>query len=174
MRLKLDACGIEINLQIHGYAPSIHAKWDEQWCRVDFSFTSEGWLNYHKKMDEVLLCCEVERLAEMLQKQLQGGLKEITQIDFIEPDFRMILSPERDLRNDPKYLYIQKGYEIQDIYTEWRVYFWNEGLTDNYLTVTLVREDIEMLLTYLLYVTRKLNDHSPEVTDLANQGFLIR
>ena len=76
-------------------------------------------------------------------------------IEPIEPDFKFILYPEEDLRNNPNYTYVQPGYEIVDIYLEWRVYFWNEGLTDNYLTVTLGREEITMLRDYLRTVIKK-------------------
>ena len=63
-------------------------------------------------------------------------------IEPIEPDFKFILHPEEDLRNNPNYTYVRPGYEILDIYLEWRVYFWNEGLMDNYLTVVFDRNDI--------------------------------
>ncbi len=67
----------------------------------------------------------------------------------IEPDFCFILYPKRDLRDDPKYTYVQPGYEIEDIYLEWRIYFWNEGLTDNFLNFTLNRDEIIKFRDYL-------------------------
>lgn len=173
MQLKMDLCGIELQFKIHGYVPSVHEKWDDQWCRCDFSLTSGNWLNYRKVLDEVLLSCEVENIADNLQKLLNDNLAEKTEISFIEPDFQMTLCPKRDLRDDPKYLYVQPGYEIADIYMDWRVYFWSEGLTDNFLSVTLGREDIEILLTYLQYVMRRFNASSPEIQDLIAKDFLI-
>lgn len=38
--------------------------------------------------------------------------------------------------------YVAPGHEFQDIYVEWRVFFWDDGLTENYLNVTLYRDDI--------------------------------
>ncbi len=39
-------------------------------------------------------------------------------MEFIEPDFKFIFVPKRDLRNDPRYACIKEGYEIADIYME--------------------------------------------------------
>lgn len=173
MQLKMDLCGIELQFKVYGYEPSVHEKWDDQWCRCDFSLSSRNWLNYRKVLDEVLLSCEVENIADNLQKLLNDNLAEKTEISFIEPDFQMTLCPKRDLRDDPKYLYIQPGYEIADIYMDWRVYFWSEGLTDNFLSVTLGREDIQILATYLQYVIGKLDASSQKIQDLIAKDFLI-
>ena len=50
------------------------------------------------------------------------------------------------------YTYIRPVCEIQDIYLEWKIFFWNHGLTENYLTITLYRDDIEMLRDYFSLV----------------------
>lgn len=173
MRLKMDLCGIELQFKVYGYEPSVHEKWDDQWCRCDFSLSSGNWLNYRKVLDEVLLSCEVENIADNLQKLLNDNLTEKTEISFIEPDFQMTLCPKRDLRDDPKYLYVQPGHEIADIHMDWRVYFWSDGLTDNFLSVTLGREDIQILATYLQYVIGKLDASSQEIQDLIAKDFLI-
>ena len=55
---------------------------------------------------------------------------------------------------------------------EWTVTFWNEGLTDNYLSVTLDREDMNVLLVYLKYVIGKLNKAGHEVEELVRQDYL--
>lgn len=44
---------------------------------------------------------------------------------------------------------------------EWTTAFWNDGLTDTYLSVTLDGNDIHILLGYLNYVTGKLNKQNP-------------
>lgn len=36
----------------------------------------------------------------------------------MEPDFIFKFYPQKDLRNDPQCLFVQSGYEIQDIYLE--------------------------------------------------------
>ena len=110
---------------------------------------------YHKEDDTVLLSCEVESLEEALTKLLNNEMLEVEEIVCIEPDFNFILYPQKDRRKDPKYTYIQPGYEIQDIYFEWKIYFWNQGLTDNYLSITLDREEIKSLRDYLTSIIKK-------------------
>lgn len=153
MWFEMDASGIRIKLQIRGYRPTNKDNWDSQWCKCDFSFSSGDWLNYHKENDEVLLSCEVKQLAESLAELLDNKLMEETEIACIEPDFVFKLFPQKDLRNDPKYLYVRPGCEIQDIYLEWKIYFWDGGLTDNYLTVTLDREETTKLRDYLASIS---------------------
>lgn len=172
MRLKIDLNGIMLCLKIRGYTPSTQDDWDSQWCNVDFSFSSGNWLDYHRENDEVLLSCEVETLADSIEKLLNDQIDKVTEISCIEPDFNFILHPKRDLREDPKYTYVREGYEIADIYMEWTVTFWNEGLTDNYLSVTLDREDMKVLLAYLKYVIGKFAARDPEISDLIQRDFL--
>ena len=155
MSIQIDAAGIIIDLLVKGYRKSNKDNWDEHWCRCDFAFRSDSWLNYQSVDNEVLLSYEIEELEQSLTQLLNGEITEKKMIEPIEPDFKFILYPEEDLRNNPNYTYVQPGYEIVDIYLEWRVYFWNEGLTDNYLTVTLGREEITMLRNYLRTVIKK-------------------
>ncbi len=154
MEFRLDISGVTVYLKVNGYVKSTKEEWDSQWCRCDFAFMSGDWLNYHKESDEVLLSCEVEELEEKLTKLLSDELTEVEEISCIEPDFNFLLYPKRDLREDPKYTYVQPGYEIADIYMEWKVFFWNQGLTDNFLCVTLDREEIIKLRDYLSSVIK--------------------
>ncbi len=155
MWFEIDVSGIEVKLQINGYKPTDKDNWDSEWCRCDFLFASGDWLNYHKGNDEVLLCSEVEELADAFTELLDNKLSEVKEINCIEPDFVFELYPQMDLREDPKYTYVRPGYEIQDIYVEWKIYFWHGGLTDNYLTITLGREDVARLRDYLKLVIKR-------------------
>ncbi len=155
MEFKRDVSGIAVSLKIHGYQPSRKEDWDSQWCQCDFSFCSGEWLNYRKERDEVFLSREVEELEAALTMLLHDELKEMREISCIEPDFAFFAFPKKDLRTDPRYRYIQPGCEISDIYLKWRVYFWSDGLTDNYLSVTLGREEIVSLRDYLAAVIKK-------------------
>ena len=152
MGLEIDVCGIVIKLQIKGYEPSCKEKWDSQWCDCDFSFKFDECIDYHRENDEVLLSCEVEEIEAALTKLLNDELEAVEEISCIEPDFIFRLYPKRNLREDSKYTYIRPGFEIADIYMEWEIYFWNKGLTDNFLTVTLGREEIISLRDYLFGV----------------------
>ncbi len=54
-----------------------------------------------------------------------------------------------DLTKNLEYTYVRPGSAKQDIYAEWRIYFWNGGLTDNFLTITLDRKDIVAFRDFL-------------------------
>ena len=152
MWFECNISGIHVKLQINDYKPTNKDNWDSEWCKCNFSFVSEDWLNYHKENDEVLLSGEVKELAEALTGLLDNKFSEEMEIACMEPDFIFRLYPQTDLRNDPKYTYIRPGCEIQDISLEWKIYFWNHGLTDNYLTITLDRKEITGLRDYLASV----------------------
>lgn len=154
MCFKMDISGINIKFQINDYGPTNKDNWDSKWCKCDFLFFSGDWLNYHKENDEVLLACEVDELEERLSKLLDNKLTEIEEMVCMEPDFIFKLYPQTDLRENPKYKYVQQGYEIQDVHLEWKIYFWHDGLTDNYLTITFGREEIKSLRDYLSAVIK--------------------
>ena len=155
MWFEIDASGINIKLQINGYRPTNEDNWDSEWCRCDFLFSSGDWLSYHKENDEVLLACEVDELEEKLSRLLENKLTEIEEMVCIEPDFIFKLYPQIDIRENPKYTYVQPGYELQDIYLEWKIFFWHGGLTDNHLTITLGREEIKSLRGYLASIIKR-------------------
>ena len=174
MWFRLDLNGIEMNLRIKGYTPPSRDDWDDQWCDVDFSFIGDSWLNYQRDSDEVLLSCEVEDLANSLDELLDDKMNKIETIECIEPDFKFVLHPKRDLRDDPKYTYIQEGYEIADIYLDMQIYFWNGGLTDNFLSLTFDREDIQYLRNYLYLITKKIDKEDCRIIEMEEKGILIK
>lgn len=121
----------------------------------------------------MLLACEVEELAEALDDLLTDKLAEVKTIECIEPDFNFILYPKRDLRNDPKYTYIQKGYEIADIYMEMKIFFWYGGLTDNHLSITFDRTDIQYLRNYLFLIVGKSGKDDKDIKGMFEKGILV-
>ena len=172
MWLRLDLSGIELSLQIRNYAKPLKDDEDSTWCKTDFSFVSSGWLNYRKENDEVFLAWEIEALAKSLDDLLNDRLESPAEFNCIEPDFNFILNPKNDLRLDPKVLYVRPGCEIVDIDMEWKISFWHEGLTDNYLSVTLDRPHIECLLLYMRLVMGEVEENSPEIQALVRNGIL--
>lgn len=152
--------GIDVILRIDNYqSPSKH-DFGDWWCDCGFSFRMGKLaeiINYRKDHDEILTPEEVDWLADSLTELLDGRITEPKELSMVEPDFNFWLYPIKDLRADPKYTYIAPGHEYQDIYVEWRVYFWNGGLTDNYLNITLYREDIIALRDYLNDVRVRYN-----------------
>ena len=172
MWLKLDLSGINLSMQIRNYRKVPEDDWDSTWCKTDFAFVSEEWLNYRKDNDEVFLAREIEDLAKSLDDLLNDRLNASTEFNCIEPDFNFILNPKKDLRLDPKVLYVRPGCEIVDIDMEWKISFWHDGLTANYLSVTLDRTDIESLLLYLRLVMGEVKENAPEIKALMSKGII--
>ena len=172
MYFKMDLDGILVQIRITGYKPYSKEDWDEKWCKTDFSFVSDPWLDYHKEGDEVFLSCEVRQLADLFERLLNDKLNEVTEFNCMEPDFSFILTPKRDLRSDPNVTYLPKGYEIEDICAEWRISFWHNGLTENYLSVSLDRADIENFKNYLNLVSGKASKTDPAIVAMLRAGIL--
>ena len=152
--------GMELMLKIRGYQFSTDDNYDDAWCECDFRFHFEGVVDYHREKYEVLLSSEVDILDEKLTELLEGKISETSYTSMTEPDFIFILKPQEDLRNNPNFVYVAPGYEIKDIEMEWRVYFWHDGLTENYLSVTLFRDDIVALRDYIRSI--RLSEKRPE------------
>ncbi len=144
MPLNFNVDGINVYLKINNYRHSNKENWDSLWCNCDFMFNSGDWLNYHRENDEIFLCSEIEELESVFTMLLNGEISEDKEISFIEPDFVFNIYPIKDIQNS-----------VSDILIEWRVYFWHEGLTDNYLSITLDRDEIIKLRDYLSSIIRK-------------------
>lgn len=142
--MNFNVDGINVYLKINNYRHSNKENWDSLWCNCDFMFNSGDWLNYHRENDEIFLCSEIEELESVFTMLLNGEISEDKEISFIEPDFVFNIYPIKD---------IQKS--VSDVLIEWKIYFWHEGLTDNYLSITLDRDEIIKLRDYLSSIIRK-------------------
>jgi hypothetical protein len=172
MWLKMDLDGIIVSLQVKAYKKVTDDDCCSTWCETDFSFVSKPWLNYQKVNDEVFLARELDDLSDILEELLENRLSEKTKFNCVEPDFNFILNPIKDLRLDPNVICVSPGHEFVDIDMEWQVYFWHDGLTANYLSVTLNREEIEYLSTYLQLVTGKISEDDPAVKRLIQRNII--
>lgn len=157
MRLNLNLDGMEIWLGVNGYTPSTRENWDYQWCDVDFSFKFENVINYRKDDDEVLLSCEIEEIVSVFTKLLNDEYTEKFRLGFIEPDFEFEILPKDD-----------KG----DMLVEWHVNLWHEGLTGNYFSVCLDRNDISTMRDYLKCIVGTLSKDSIEIQELITKGII--
>ena len=158
MEFKLNADGIKIALQINGYE-KVKDVDNPIFCDCSYSFVSDSWLNYSKENDPILACDEIDYLVSKLNSLLNDEITNDEEIEFWEPDFTFKLIGKKDLRKDKKYIYIAKGFEIEDICLYWNVHFWNKeegALSGNMLSICLFREDIEKLLSFLQSI-QKIN-----------------
>ena len=172
MYLKLDLNGFDLYLRISHYRTSNQANWDEEWCTVDLT------VNFGKEVNllrtgETMLSCEVEQLKSVFADLLENKIKERTFLNFIEPDFEFIINPDYHFRNESDYGDDRVGQYLKDIFVDFHIYYWNGGLTDNYLSITLYREEIEYFLTYLKLVTRQLKKSDKEITILIEKGIIL-
>lgn len=173
MWFRLVLRNIDFKLRINDYQPFEKKRWHTQWCTTDFSFTSGDWLHYVVEQDQTLLSSEIEALASRLDDLLQDKLTEVKTIECTEPDFQFVLKPKRDLRDDPRYLYIKEGHEIVDAYMETRLFFGDGGIVDNYLSVTFDRKNIEYLKYYLLFVMKKVKKSNSVIQKMIQKGILV-
>ena len=171
MWFHLDLDGIEFHFRISQYKKSIQEIWDEQWCKIDLTLQSGNWLNYEISSD-ILLSCEVEELRNKLLELLSNKIHSQEELEFIEPDLSFILHPQKDLTLSPKYSYVAPGHEIADIDADIRIHLWNGGLTANYISLCLDREDIEALCYYLDLVTKQIKLDHPNIKKMLDNDII--
>lgn len=171
--LKLNINSIIFQIQIDEYQKSDDEMWYGQWNKVSISITFEKWLIYQISNAELLLSNEIEALSDNIEKLLNDEFDEVEELICIEPDFQFIFYPKRDLRADPKYVYVREGFEIVDIYMEWKTYFWSDGcLSDNYIAITFDRADLKILLNYLFLITGRFDKDSEPINKMIQKGLL--
>ncbi len=173
MTLLLKLNGIDIRLKIWNYTPKSDSDWTADWCKTDISFTAGPWLDYRLEEDEVFLSCELEELHEKLGLLLDGKLTEREELEMMEPDFTFIFYPRQDLREAPHVTHVRSGHDIIDISVDCSVTFWHNGLTNNYLSVELNRDEIGYLRSYLELVMGKRDGEDAVIEALVSLGVLL-
>ena len=168
MWLKLDIDGIELNLRISGYKPIADWKSEYSWCQVDLHLKC-SWLDY-KINGELLNMGEVISLQNRMSDLLSDKTSDITAFEGLEPDLQFQFYPRRDVRSDPKVLYVAPGHEIFDISAEMIITFWNDGLTNNKLILDLDRDDLEYFRDYLLYIENATVFEKARLDELIEKG----
>lgn len=136
---------MELLLEIRNYhAPCGRDDWDN-WCRVDLNVKVGDYMDYSVGDDEMLTSCEVLVLIRELEKLLNGGVTEQTQIGFTEPDLTFELYPRSTL-----------GSEELDVWAELIIALRLKNTNYNgvVLNLPLERGDIGELLKYLKGVVR--------------------
>lgn len=172
MWLKLDLEGMKLELQIKGYQPSNIENRNDQWCKVDFSFRFQECINYSRQDDEVFLSCEIETLESKLDDFIEDKIKEKETLDFLEPDFEFVFFPNYNKGESGASTYAAPEHEMSVAIVEWKVNLWCHGLTDNYFSNSLVKEECIVFRDYLRLVMGKLNKNSIVIQEYAKAGFI--
>lgn len=172
MWLKLDLKGMKIELQIKGYLPSDRENWDYQWCDVDFSFVFRGCIDYSRMDDEIILSCEVEELERKINDFIHNKITKRETLELIEPDFVFDFIPSYNMVESGEYTNVAPGHEMSTAIMEWKVNLWNGGLTDNYFSTALDKDDLRVLRDYLRLIMGKLDKDSDEIKAYANAGLI--
>ncbi len=150
-----DIAGFQVDFAVSGYEePNEDIDKYDQWCQCDFYFKFGNGMEYKHFGDETLMSSEIDEMESSFTELLEGKITEVTEIPFVEPDFAFYLYPDKKVRPQmDSFTYNLHSYK--DVSMEWRIYFWNGGLTDNYMTLTLDRDDITALRDYLREVQGK-------------------
>lgn len=174
MFLNLDLCGIQFELQIRNYKSFSNDEYEDNWCKVDLLIHSLPSINISINNDELLLSAEIDSLIGSLYSIINNEINEtIEEISFVEPEIKFKLNPQIDLTRNSNYVYIKPGYEILDISMDLLVYFYLDGLTDNYISLRFYREDIEYLYLYLQLITNKIDKTNIKIIEMLKNGLLI-
>ena len=166
MKLRLDLDDIEVIFKIKWWRKSGEPYYD-YWCKVDLCLTSP-YLNYKRDDDEMLMCCEVEDLEDLLGKLISNALEEDTEIAFIEPDLEFKFETAKTIHRD--------GWtEHSNIFGELIVNFWckDGSLGCNHLHMGMAIDDLVAMHKYLQLVTGKIEKTDPTILDLIDKGVLI-
>lgn len=168
--LKINCDGIDLQMQILDYQNNNED--DDNWTQDNITVKSKQWLNYEIS-GEVLLSSDVDYLCYELQQLIDNKLEEPTEIGFPEPDLSFVLHPIHDIRDSEKIVYVAPDHRLVDIYVDLEIHFWDEGgLTANKLCITLSRDEIKALLTYLLLITHKLNEDNQDLQELKKKDII--
>lgn len=151
MSLYLNLGDINLTFRIKSYHKPRKSTWDEEWCKISLSLRSRDWLIYKIVDDEILLCCEIDALAQQLEAVRNHKQSEKRTLSFIEPDFNFTFYPSVDNRTPM---------------INWIVNFWTDrkSLSANYLSLQLDMMDISNLLNYLHHIQSETDKKYEPVT----------
>lgn len=174
MRLRLNISDVDFQLKINNWKKACSEdEWDDNWCNVELSLKS-SYLNYNPS-GELLLSYEVLHLMDLLRALINESLDDDCEVKFIEPDLEIDLHIAKRLFDTPGKIAFKNGYMDVDISANIIINFWcSEGLGGNSLKMTILREEIEAIYTYLRYVVGELTEDDPQICELVDKGLLLR
>jgi hypothetical protein len=123
---------------------------DSDWLKTSWRLTFKDIINYKVDRCEVFTEECIDLIIKYAKRLLDGKLRQKTDFDALEPDFSFLFVPKKILYDD-----ITKEPFIANFYMEIRVHLWHNGLTDNFISMTLWERDIIKFRDYLLDVKKE-------------------
>lgn len=163
MVVDIDLEGIRFIFSLYGYDPEyIHSGYDYyQWCYTDVTIVATSpyrgnWLHYQIMRRETLMCHEVDRLITAIQDYLDGKFSDDDpyELSFLEPDFIFKMGKE--------------DFSLS-------IFFWdNRGLVlESSITLFFYKkEDVRILLDYLLLATDKVKKDDERIKPLIDEKII--
>lgn len=144
--LTIDVTGITLQLFIADFVPREYLNEDNEWCAVSVIASMGDRVLYSQDNAELLQGSDVERLYQNASAYLGGDMKEKTDLDFIEPELRLVFNPVFD----------EGGSLNTESFVEIRMYYDSlEGEAgENFLSLCLEKEHVVKLRNYLASVMK--------------------
>ncbi len=146
-KLKVDTVA-DLHFRVRGYGRN---KEGDDWCVIDLAVKSDV-IDYGLYNDESLEVSDVAELEEALEKSLSGQNEEGIKIDPIEPYMVFEVFSKKVIHD------IDYG-----AYMIWQIILWGDdgAPSESTINLSLYRDDMEKLLTYLKYAKGEyMIDHS--------------
>ena len=123
---------------------------DNEWLKTSWRLTLENIINYNVDCCEVFTKECIDLIIKYATRLLDGKLKQKIDFDALEPDFSFLFVPKKTFHDD-----ITKEPFTTEPYMEIRVHLCHNGLTDNFISMTLWEKDILKFRDYLLDVKKE-------------------
>ena len=127
--LELQLGPASLRLHIHGYG----YEYDDvggDWCKVSMELKAEDWLYFKADEEEMIASMDIDELIYQLEQLTQEKMNEEWVSCFCEPAISIKLYQIFSERENEMFLYMN-----------WSIYDW--------ITFTLYKEDISLVLEYL-------------------------
>ncbi len=163
LNLDLDS-GITLKIQIRQYGlnkckNANHDAFDD-WLPVNVTVQFCENTIYTINNESILLAFEVEHLRNTLKNLLENNINDsMKTLDFIEPDFEFTLFPQNKDR--------------EDMHLDWRIYFLAGCYSNNHLSFSLYKQEIEYLYAYLMLITKQIKKDEPIIQKMSQNGILL-
>jgi DNA-directed RNA polymerase subunit M/transcription elongation factor TFIIS len=113
----------------------------------------------YKSSKSIFSVSDLEIIRDQLTALLGGEILVVKTLEFIEPDVKIVLNPQKSLCNDNNYESTEEGHTIEDISAEFMLFPFLAGvMTEQHYVMPLYREDIESLVEYLNVAIVKMDN----------------